>query len=81
MERWHRADFALAGFKGEPAPARFGDAFLDAEKRLRRRAAEANQDVGIGKLDLPQMKGRQICDSCGVGVRLPGGRQGTMLAM
>ena len=25
--------------------------------------------------------GRQICDSCGVGVRLPGGRHGMMLAM
>ena len=27
------------------------------------------------------MKGRQIATSCGVGVRLPGGRQGTVLAM
>jgi hypothetical protein len=27
------------------------------------------------------MKGRQIAVSCGVGVRLPGGRQGTMFAI
>ena len=27
------------------------------------------------------VNGRQIGDSCGVGVRLPGGRHGTMLAM
>ncbi len=27
------------------------------------------------------MNGRQICVSCGVGVRLPGGRQGITLAM
>ena len=27
------------------------------------------------------MNGRQICVSTGVGVRLPGGRHGTMLAM
>ena len=28
-----------------------------------------------------RMKGRQIAVSCGVGVRLPGGRHGTTLAM
>ncbi len=53
MERWHRADLALACFKCEPPTSGFCDAFFDAEKCLRRRAAEANQDVRIGKLDLP----------------------------
>ena len=38
---------------GEPAPARLADAIRDAEQGLRRRLAEADQNVGIGKLDLP----------------------------
>ena len=54
MERRHGADFALACFKGEPSSPCFGDAFFDAEQRLRRRAAEADQYVGVGKFDLPQ---------------------------
>ena len=35
VKRRHGADFALSGIEGEPAPARLGDAFLDAEQRLR----------------------------------------------
>ncbi len=31
----HGADFSFSGIEGEPAPARLGDAFLDAEQRLR----------------------------------------------
>jgi transporter family protein len=54
MERRHGADFALACFKGEPSSPCFGDAFFDAEQRLCRRAAEADQYVGVGKFDLPQ---------------------------
>ena len=54
MEGRHGADLALAGVEGEPAPARLGDAVLDAEQRLRRRAAETDKDVGIGKFDLAQ---------------------------
>ena len=45
MKGRHGADFAFSGVEGEPAPARLGDAFLDAEQRLRRRAAEADQNV------------------------------------
>ena len=52
VERRHGADFARAGVEGEPAPARSRDAFLDAEQRLRRGLAEADQKVGIGELDL-----------------------------
>ena len=54
MKSRHGADLALAGVEGKPAPARLGDAFLDAEQGLRRWAAEADENVGIGKLDLPQ---------------------------
>src|SRR3984957_4878440 len=39
------ADFARPGVVGKPASARAGNAFLDAEQRLRRGPAEANQDV------------------------------------
>ena len=49
----HGADLARAGVEGEPAPARLGDAFLDAKQRLRRWAAETDENVGIGKFDLP----------------------------
>src|SRR5262249_18089226 len=52
MESRHGANFALAGVETEPASARLGDAVLYAEQRLCRRSAEANQDVGIGGLDL-----------------------------
>src|SRR5580698_10400328 len=51
MERGHRADFAGARVIGEPAPARTRNAFLDAEQGLRRRAAEAHQNIGIGEFD------------------------------
>ena len=83
MERWHRADLALACFKCEPPTSGFCDAFFDAEKCLRRRAAEANQDVRIGKLDLPHYERQTdlpipVASACR---RLPGGRQGTILAM
>ena len=54
MKGRHGADFALSGVEGEPASADTGDAFFDAEQRLRRRPAETDQDVGIGKLDLAQ---------------------------
>ena len=54
MESRHGADFALACFECEPSPPRFGNAFPDAEKGLRGRAAKANQDVRIGQFDLPQ---------------------------
>src|SRR6476661_711741 len=56
VERRHGADFAFACIKGEPASPRFGDAVLDAEQRLRGWPAEANQDVRIGKFDLPENK-------------------------
>ena len=52
MEGRDGADLARAGMEVEPAPARALDAFLDAEQRLRRRAAEADQHVRIGELDL-----------------------------
>src|SRR5262249_6186288 len=58
MERRHGTDFALACFKSEPSPARFGDPLFDTEKRLRRRTAEANQDVRVSKLDLTQDEGK-----------------------
>src|SRR5262245_63630513 len=54
MQRRHRADLARAGVKGEPAPARLEDAVLAVEQRLGRRIAEADQDVGVGELDLAQ---------------------------
>ncbi len=52
MERRHGADFAFAGVERVPAPARLGDAFLDAEQGLRRWAAEADENVGIDEFDL-----------------------------
>ena len=54
MKSRHGADLALAGIEGKPASARLGDAFLDAEQRLRGWAAETHENVGIGELDLPQ---------------------------
>src|SRR5512136_2606021 len=58
MESWHGANLALAGVKSEPAAPRFGDAFFNAEQGLRRRAAEANEDIWVGKFDLAQDKGQ-----------------------
>jgi transporter family protein len=58
MERRHGADFALTSFKGEPSSPCFGDTLFDTEKRLCGRTAEANQDVRVGKLDLPQDEGK-----------------------
>ncbi len=52
MECRQRADFAGAGVIGEPASAGAGDAFLDAEQGLGGRTAEADQNIGVGKLDL-----------------------------
>src|SRR5262249_18027094 len=54
MKRCQRADFARAGVKHVPASARLTDPVLDAEERLRGGAAETNQDIGIGELDLAQ---------------------------
>src|SRR5262249_60866571 len=51
-------DLAGAGVIGVPAAARPADAFLDAEQRLCRRTAEADQDVGVGELDLAQREGQ-----------------------
>ena len=58
MESRQCADLPLAGLEIEPASARLGDALLDAEQRLRRRSAEADQDIGIGELDLAQDEGQ-----------------------
>ena len=57
MEGWHCANLTLARVKREPAAPRFGDAIFNAEQGLRRRAAEADKDVRIGKFDLAQDKG------------------------
>ena len=55
--------------RGEPGRGS-GDLFwlwrADAEQRLRRRAAEADQDIGVGEFDLPlrepNVRSRQIYD-------------------
>ena len=52
MERRDRADLALPVWNGNQRPRDLGDAVPDVEQRLRRRAAEAHQNVGIGELDL-----------------------------
>jgi hypothetical protein len=81
VEGGERLDLARAGVELEPAAARLGDAFGNTEQRLRRRPAQAHQQVGIGELDLAADERQANRDSCGVGVRLPGGRHGTMLAI
>ena len=52
VECRQRADFARAGIERQPAAARPCDAFLGAEQRLHRRAAEADQDIRVRQLDL-----------------------------
>src|SRR5208282_6649283 len=47
-----RADLAAAGVEFEPAAARSCDPFLGLEQSLRRRLAEADQNIGVGELDL-----------------------------
>src|SRR5262249_36307047 len=58
MQRGDGADLARAGVIREEATARSQDAFLDAEQCLRGGSAEADQDVGIGELDLAQNEGQ-----------------------
>src|SRR5262249_32581148 len=81
MQRRHRADLARAGVKGEPAPARLEDAVLAVEQRLGRRIAEADQDVGVGELDLAQREWQADRGFLRRGRAIAGGRQGTMLAI
>src|SRR5215467_12285773 len=52
MERRNGADFARAGMIVAPAAARSADAVRDAEQGGTGGAAEAHQDVRIGKFDL-----------------------------
>ena len=52
MQRRERADLARAGLIRKPASAGLENSLLLFEKRLRRRAAQAYQDVRIGELDL-----------------------------
>src|SRR5829696_385570 len=58
MEGRDRANLARAGMKGEPLAARALDAVFEAEERLRRRSAQADEYVGIGELDLTQREGQ-----------------------
>src|SRR5947207_11856228 len=52
VERRDRADLARAGVECEPAAAGLEDTLARAEQRLGGRAAEADQHVRIGELDL-----------------------------
>src|SRR6266545_5167773 len=54
VQRGQGADLARSGTKVEPAAACFQNTVLDAEQRLRRRAAKTDQNIRIGELDLPQ---------------------------
>src|SRR5262245_50950959 len=52
-----RPDLTASGVVFEPAPARFGDSFFGRKQRLRCRLPETDEDIGIGKLDLPMDEG------------------------
>src|SRR5262249_16638420 len=54
MQRRYRADLARAGLKRKPTPTGLEDTVFAVEQRLRRRAAETDQDVRVGKFDLTQ---------------------------
>ena len=76
-------DHPRAGVVVEPfSAAGFHDALACCQQRLRRGIAEASPArPGFTSSICRWMNGRQICVSCGVGVRLPGGRHGMTLAM
>ena len=76
-------DHPRAGVVVEPfSAAGFHDALACCQQRLRRGIAEASPArPGFTSSIWRWMNGRQICVSCGVGVRLPGGRHGMTLAM
>ena len=82
MQRREGADLAPPRPVGEPAAAAAQDAVLDAEQGLRAEAPPRQTRMsGSASSIWRSMKGLQIATSCGVGVRLPGGRQGTTLAI
>ncbi len=56
MKRRDGTDVARAGVEGQPLSAGAANAVAEAENGLRRGSTEANQDIRIGKLDLPQDK-------------------------
>ena len=81
VQRRQGTDLApILGLVGEPAAAGAQDALLDAEQVLGRGPAEAEQEFRAASSICRAMNGLQMAISWGVGVRLPGGRQGTMLA-
>ncbi len=81
VERRHAPGSRACRCDSGTAPARPGDAVLGAEERMRRGCPMQTSKSGSASSICRWMNGRQIADSCGVGVRLPGGRHGTMLAM
>ena len=81
MEGRHRADFARAGVVREPAPARRVMPSLMPSSVCIAGPPRQTRKSGLASSIWRRMKGRQIAVSCGVGVRLPGGRHGTTLAI
>ena len=61
VEGRQRADLTAAGVERIPAPAGARNAVLDAEQRLHRRAAEAEQKVRVGELNLAADEGQADC--------------------
>src|SRR3954449_2850852 len=58
MQRGNRADLTRAGMERQPASAGLKDTVLAVEQRLRRRTAEAHQNVRVGEFDLAQREGQ-----------------------
>jgi hypothetical protein len=71
---------AVAGGPFEPSSAQRQYAFLALQQALGRGAADQQQHLRLDQLRSPvRGTARRSACSCGVGVRLPGGRQNTVL--